>query len=657
MVSSESSNSEHIEIIKQGVDAWNRWRLENPDVAPDLCSAELTEANLSGANLDNASLKRSNLSRANLQQASLEGALLIEATLTGADLSGANLRTANLEGAHLNGTKLQNADLRAANLTKADLAKADLDDALLRDGNLRNAHLQDVTSLNVDQLGATEITGATLPPDIQKFDRALDVASQAAKSAHALFITLMIACFYCWITIGTTTDAALLDRSASAELPIIQAPVPFTLFYIVAPILLSSLYVYMHLYLQRLWEVLASLPAILPDGCRPSDQVSPWLLGGLVRRYFPRLKHEGRRLGLLQSHVPFCLAWLVTPATVLLFWFRYIPIHDWMGTTCHIVLSALLVAFAYLFYNEMAETLCGVRLKRGIARALEVLMPFVASSGLIFFMLLYLSYLQIDGKHPRPAFLAGAELSKKPPNWDPMDPNQTGVKRARLKQADLRNAIADGAFLARADLLGADMRDAHLWHADLRKAILVRANLDRAILFEADLRGARLDYADLHLAQLGDAQLSHAELTGADLRGAVLDGANLRGANLFRARLDGAKMSHYTYIRFGPTWNVLETGTDLTEAILDKASFIGVDLRDANLSGASLSETDLSFADLSNANLSNANLNKANLNGTDLSGILVTETTDFNDVCVDPNTLFERVELTDEHRRQIWGPK
>ena len=61
--------------------------------------------------------------------------------------------------------------------------------------------------LKAGQIGGTDVTGAQLPKDMQDFDDALDHATQASKSARGLFITLLIACFYCLITIGTTTDA------------------------------------------------------------------------------------------------------------------------------------------------------------------------------------------------------------------------------------------------------------------------------------------------------------------------------------------------------------------------------------------------------------------------------------------------------------------
>jgi hypothetical protein len=45
------ANDQHVAMIKKGVDAWNRWRGENPDVVPDLSGENLTNAHLPRANL------------------------------------------------------------------------------------------------------------------------------------------------------------------------------------------------------------------------------------------------------------------------------------------------------------------------------------------------------------------------------------------------------------------------------------------------------------------------------------------------------------------------------------------------------------------------------------------------------------------------------
>jgi hypothetical protein len=42
------ANPEHLKILKQGVKAWNGWRVENPEVYADLEGADLHGADLLG---------------------------------------------------------------------------------------------------------------------------------------------------------------------------------------------------------------------------------------------------------------------------------------------------------------------------------------------------------------------------------------------------------------------------------------------------------------------------------------------------------------------------------------------------------------------------------------------------------------------------------
>src|SRR5256886_1105392 len=114
------ANEEHLKILKQGVEQWNKWRLENA-TRPDLGGAELFNANLSGTNLSRADLSGTSLSDANLSRANLS-----DANLSDANLSDATLLRANLSKAKLRGAILADVDLRGANLTSADLTDADL---------------------------------------------------------------------------------------------------------------------------------------------------------------------------------------------------------------------------------------------------------------------------------------------------------------------------------------------------------------------------------------------------------------------------------------------------------------------------------------------------------------------------------------------------
>lgn len=121
------ANLEHVEILKQGVEVWNKWREVEQGTAPDLrnlnlsppkalCSAfwdeEQKGANLLGINFQNTNLKKANLTNAYLREANFKGANLENSCLKSANLSGSNFEGANLWEANLTAAKIRGADLR-----------------------------------------------------------------------------------------------------------------------------------------------------------------------------------------------------------------------------------------------------------------------------------------------------------------------------------------------------------------------------------------------------------------------------------------------------------------------------------------------------------------------------------------------------------------
>ena len=130
------ANREHIDMLLEGVDAWNEKRRES-DFTPDLSNIDLWEefqkagrlenniriplrqVNLSGALLIGSSLKRAFLIDANLERARLDAS-----DFTGANLDGANLRGANLRGATIDRADLIHADLIGSDLTRTRPWKA-----------------------------------------------------------------------------------------------------------------------------------------------------------------------------------------------------------------------------------------------------------------------------------------------------------------------------------------------------------------------------------------------------------------------------------------------------------------------------------------------------------------------------------------------------
>ncbi|MEM6518925.1 MAG: pentapeptide repeat-containing protein [Cyanobacteria bacterium P01_C01_bin.70] len=153
------ANAEHLKLLKQGVEVWNHWREQNPQVKPDLRRADLShyfrEVEIGGREV------RANLRGIDLSRADLRGANLSRASLFGAVLFKANLNKANLRGADLRRVDLTRVDLRQADLSQANLIKVDLVEANLTQANLRDANLNQ-TDLSEANLSEADLSGAKL---------------------------------------------------------------------------------------------------------------------------------------------------------------------------------------------------------------------------------------------------------------------------------------------------------------------------------------------------------------------------------------------------------------------------------------------------------------------------------------------------------------
>lgn len=125
------ATEKHLRLLREGKDAWNRWRRDTT-VRPNLSRAKLIGENLGGydlhgANLQHAILPETHLRYANLQKADLSDSIGRFAVFSGADLRGANLK---------------NADLRGSSFRRADLGDADLEGAVLRFASMVEANVQ-----------------------------------------------------------------------------------------------------------------------------------------------------------------------------------------------------------------------------------------------------------------------------------------------------------------------------------------------------------------------------------------------------------------------------------------------------------------------------------------------------------------------------------
>jgi DnaJ-domain-containing protein 1 len=135
------ADEEHLAILKKGVEVWNEWRRENPDIIPDLGGTDLSGINLDGFDLHQAALWNSFFGGSSLRGALLTWAFLQNSYLLGIDLTGADLRRASLQGANLSLACLYRANLRGAFLNEVDLSSADLREADLYQASICKTNL------------------------------------------------------------------------------------------------------------------------------------------------------------------------------------------------------------------------------------------------------------------------------------------------------------------------------------------------------------------------------------------------------------------------------------------------------------------------------------------------------------------------------------
>jgi len=134
-------NAQHFEIVQQGVEAWNNWREENPEIEPDLSEFDLSNMKLNSANLNDTDLRRSELRNTDFRNASMVRADLRAANINKASFNLAKLREANFSEAYIRESDLSETDLKRAYFIRTDLVRVDLWESDLTKADFRWAYL------------------------------------------------------------------------------------------------------------------------------------------------------------------------------------------------------------------------------------------------------------------------------------------------------------------------------------------------------------------------------------------------------------------------------------------------------------------------------------------------------------------------------------
>jgi uncharacterized protein YjbI with pentapeptide repeats len=475
---------------------------------------------------------------------------------------------------------------------------------------------------------------------------ALNAASARTATLWLIFLALMA---YLMVTVAGITHRDLF-LNAGVVLPLLQARIDLSRFFLAAPALLALL----HLGLVAQFVLLARKALEFNAALRlleSTDLRTHPLRLELDSFFFVQAVAGPERSRLLSGFLN-AIGWITLlglPLLLLLYLqAAFLPFHDAAITTMQraIMLADIaLVALIGVFLLRTEASYLGAFLRLGLNNPGSLVFGLIILAGAAF-----VSLFMVAGPGA-PARDDGASAAAAP------DGALFGIFPRSLVLADADLGVGGDAESAgrSVSLRGRDLRFARLDRVDLRRADLTGANLDGASLAGADLRGARLRCAENGAPQPSDdrrkaqcasargadfsgARLADASLAGADLRGAKFDDASLERADLSRSLISGARFERAGLQRADLSAVASERGASFVLANLQGANLAGARLQMADFSGASLPgvnlslaylagavlrEADLEGADLQSARLYGADLRGAKLQAADLAGALV----------------------------------
>ncbi|MCG8448365.1 MAG: pentapeptide repeat-containing protein [Pirellulales bacterium] len=458
------------------------------------------------------------------------------------------------------------------------------------------------------------------------------LANDAAESARTIWVGFLAFMTFLALAAFGTSHVNLFLRSPLALPPPISITIDLVGFYVVAPLLLLALHVYILTKLTLLAHVHSDFETQLAQDVQYSSvrkQARKHLNTTLFLRALSTWKDEvGHRdlsFWLITALLVTSLA--IAPVATLLFtWIRFLPYQSEVVTMLHRAVFALDIVALVIAFKVVMKTPTSNLKQLSVYGSTAM---FVSLFWVVFTFprecwqenerlcwdnnsLLKLVGITrtigfiktIEGGETR--ITAGIETTSL--EWPP-----TSLQLAHkeflddLKTSDLSKVRFTHTFRGRS-LVGVDLTDSDLRKVAFVQADIRAANFTRARLNEADLSGAKLQGVDLSYAKLLGARLIGTGLQGADLsyarmQGAVLVGVELQGAHLYRTRMQGANLAR----------------AQLQGATLLDAEMQAVNLSHAQMQGTSIKHSKLQGAKLARAQMSGAQLSNTQMQGTDLS--------------------------------------
>lgn len=254
------------------------------------------------------------------------------------------------------GADLSESSFEDASLSYIDFGHSDLRATSFHYCNLVGTNFRQAVGVWAGAFRGADLAGAQLPNDIS-FEPVLKKIEASVILARPAYVLNLLAC--------TSLILALTASSpgAAIKLPLFDIPLSQHAFAIFGSIQSLIISLYVSVYVIRVWEGLAELPSILPNGLASPEVISPWTVLSPAWLHI-RVIREYKRLRLPKCYyLQFCLSvvshWLLTPLTAFVL---ALSIRDTDKTAALVVISLGIVSLA----ANLILYITGLRVLRGV---------------------------------------------------------------------------------------------------------------------------------------------------------------------------------------------------------------------------------------------------------------------------------------------------
>ncbi|WP_062265738.1 pentapeptide repeat-containing protein [Endozoicomonas arenosclerae] len=597
---------------------------------------------------------------------------LIGAEFEEVDVRYSRFNNSNLEGARFNSSNNQYCDFNQANLKNARFLDCDL----------QHCDFSTSENLNEFQFCGSNLSYAVLPANFS-FD-SLDYIRDGARQIWALYLTILLACLYSLLAIGSTNDIDLLGNAKAIFFPMLQMSIATVGFYYVAPVLLMSLMGAFYYQLTVYWHTLRKLPAIFPDGSQVTIKTMPSVIDTVVEACSPVLKASRRHsvFGLIKLELTLVALLSSIPVTLLTYWIRYLPRQDIAGSSLHAFLFAMSVCLAWHTWLVIGRQLPERQLINSSIKTFLFSATLMVGSTLFLlegpklpFSSVYMDVsnlnltqppevndeknnrysAMLDGRSLRYArmnkvdfhqsSLRGADLtaaSIMESNLSDMVMNHIDARSIRLRYSNIKDSKLRQSNFQRADFHQTDLSGSDFTQSQLNHAVFSNSKMDQSIFSRTDLTESRLDRVNGSKSNFSMAVLNGTTFLQANLPEAIFYLVNVTDAHFWKSNLSNSQWVLATIHETDMTKARLYAA-DFSQAVLDKSQFVDAEMTSALFLSAKISHVSFKDSQLVNADFSGAQLNNVDFSGSNLKGA------DFT------HTWFEDVDLSGSNLKQVIG--